>query len=130
MYKKNISVYLLRICGHWSIRASDRKSKKSLVRRQCSLGQRVSVNRKTEYIKLILSEINKKIALTQMNFVNYYKTRMHSSRMLTVRCSGCRRPSGACIPACTGQGGSARGDLPQCMLGYTPRTESQTPVKT
>ena len=29
------------------------------------------------------------------------KTRMHSSRMRTVRCSGCR----GCIPACTRQGG-------------------------
>ena len=45
------------------------------------------------------------------------KTRMHSSRIHTVRCSGCRRGGergvsqhalgrgdGVCIPACTGQG--------------------------
>ena len=36
--------------------------------------------------------------------VNYYTlTRKHSSRMRTVRCSGCRGGGG--IPACTGQGG-------------------------
>ena len=47
------------------------------------------------------------------------KTRMHSNRMRTVRCSG-RRGS---LPG---------GFLPQCMLGYTPppRTEWQTLVKT
>ena len=31
-------------------------------------------------------------------------TRMHSSRMRTVRCSGRRGGGGVCIPACTGQG--------------------------
>ena len=56
-----------------------------------------------------------------------FKTRMHSSRMYTVRCSGRR---GGCIPACTGWGcvypsmhwaGVCPGGCPpQCMLGYTP----------
>ena len=58
-----------------------------------------------------------------------FTTRMHSSRMRTVHCSGGR--GRVCIPACTGQGGlaggegvsaqgvSARGCLPQCMLGHT-----------
>ena len=66
---------------------------------------------------------------------NFFKTRIHSSRMRIVRCSGRRA---GCIQACTGQGGclpkrvsaqegSVQGGclprgvcLPKCMLGYTP----------
>ena len=52
-------------------------------------------------------------------------TRMHSSRMRTVRCNGCREGGGLCIPACTewgcisactAQGVSAGG----CLLGGLP----------
>ena len=35
---------------------------------------------------------------------DFSETRMHSSRMRTVRCSGHRGGGGWCIPACTGQG--------------------------
>ena len=39
---------------------------------------------------------------------------MHSSMTHAVHCSGCR-VEGGCLP----RGVSARGGLPQCMLGYT-----------
>ena len=71
---------------------------------------------------------------------------MHSSRMRTVRCSG-RRGGGACIPACTGQGGmypsmhwaggvyrsmhwaggvSARGCLPEGVSATPPPLDRMT----
>ena len=60
----------------------------------------------------------------QINFK--FLTRMHSSRMRTVRCSGC----GGCIPACTGQGGASqqaldRGCIPTCtgQEGVSPPCE-------
>ena len=67
------------------------------------------------------------------------RTRMHSSKMRTVRCSGrwvggvsqhTIGRMGVCIPVCTGQGVYPSmhwaggvclvGCLPQCMLGYPP----------
>ena len=40
--------------------------------------------------------------LAQRNFQSLKETRMHSSRMHNIRCSG--HSGGGCIPACTGQG--------------------------
>ena len=43
-----------------------------------------------------------KFSVKKQNIKKNIETRMHSSRMCTVRCNGCGT---ACIPACTGQGG-------------------------
>ena len=49
--------------------------------------------------------INEMLELYYLFSQDYtYITRMHSSRMRTIRCSD-RRGGGACIPACTGQEG-------------------------
>ena len=67
-----------------------------------------------------------KYLLSTMSCGSCEQTRMHSSRMRTIRCSAVGG-GGGCIPACTGQGVSVRGGVvPGGCLLHTPPLDRMT----